>query len=300
MLVKYFIILLIPALLILGGCGNKTDPAEVLANMNISMSEIKQVKINGQFNLLSNAGQTIFEGLSDLDIIFNSQLDLADAKDFKYSISLLVDGTGPEGSTRLGADIISLFDYNYFRITDIILPLGLPFSLTTDDNWYKVKKVTTSDENILGSNPNLLTNTEVLAIRRLISKTQFFIPLETKPDATVNGFRSHHISVILDEIVLLEFIDQLSNVTNNKLNLDKNIVQYLANDYKYDFWITKKDSKLTKAKINGIYANNNDEIVFDAEINLINFDFIADINAPSKNVEEFKLDNLFGLPLANL
>ena len=300
MFIKYFLILLIPVLLILGGCENKTNPAEVLTNMSMSMSDIKQVKINGKFNLLSNSGKTIFEGLSDLDITFATQLNLADIKDFKYFANLLVDGTGPDGSTRLGADIISLFDYNYFRITDIILPLGLPFSLTTDNNWYKVKKITTSDKNILGSNPNLLTNAEVLAIRKLISETQFFIPLEIKPDVTINGFRSNHISVVFDEIVLFRFIDQLSNVTNNKLKLDKNIVKYLVNDYEYDLWVTRKNSRLTKIKVGGIYINNNDEIVFDAEINLTNFDIIVDINAPSQDIEEFKLDSLFGLPLANL
>lgn len=300
MFIKYFLILLIPVLLILGGCENKTDPTEVLTNMSISMSDIQQVKIDGKFNLLSNSGKTIFEGLSDLDIAFAMQLNLATIKDFKYSANLLVDGTGPDGNTRLGADVISLFDYNYFRITDIVLPLGLPFSLTTDNNWYKVKKITTSDKHILGSNPNLLTNTEVLAIRKLISETQFFIPLETKPDVTINGFRSNHISVVFDEIVLFKFIDQLSNVTNNKFNLDKNIVKYLVNDYKYDLWITRKDSKLTKIKISGIYINNNDEIVFDAEINLTNFDLLVDINVPSKDIGEFKLDSLFGLPLINL
>ncbi len=300
MFTKYILILLIPALLILGGCENKINPTEVLTNMSVSMSEVEQVKIDGQFDLLSNAGKTIFEGLSDFNISFDGQLSLIDAKDFKYSTSILVDGTGPEGGTRLGADIVSLFDYNYFRITDIILPIGLPFSLVTDDNWYKIKKTTTSDEHVLGSNPNLLTNAEVLAIRKLISKTQFFIPLTVKPDATVNGFRSNHISVVFDEIILAEFIDQLAKVTNNKLKLNKNSIQYLANNYKYDLWITRKDSKLTKIKVSGIYANNNDEIVFDAEINLTNFDLQLDIIAPNKNVEEFKLDNLFGLPLANL
>lgn len=297
---KYFIILLIPTVLILGGCENKIDPKETLADMSISMSEIEQVKVEGKFNLLSNNGETIFEGLSDLDIIFNGQLNLAEIKDFKYSANFMVDGTGPDGSTRLGADIISLFDYNYFRITDIVLPLGLPFSLTTDDNWYKVKKSTISNKNILGSNPNLLNNAEISAIRKLISETQFFIPLETKPDTTVNGFRSHHISVVFDEIVLYEFINQLSNITNNKLKLDKNFVKYVVNDYKYELWITAKDSKLTKIKINGIYENNNNEIVFDTEINLINFNIPLSINAPSKGVEEFKLDSLFGLPLADL
>jgi len=299
---KYaYLALALIATLGLTGCSSQNvNPDEVLSSMNQSMSGMEQVKVSGQFDLIGSTGQNIFEDLSDLSINLQGEFNLVDISNFKYTNNLTVEGEGEEGHTRLGAEIKSFPDYNYFRITDISIPLGLPFSLTSDNRWYKVRK-NNSGEEALGSGPHALTDTESHNLRQLIAGTNFFDPIEVFSDATVNGFRSYHLSAVINQANLADFITNLAQVTNDKIKVDQSVIEVLAN-HKYDLWITKRDFRLTKLKVTGVYVSDDyGQINFDVELNLNNFDTPLDITIPSsENVQDFQLDSLFGLPLANL
>lgn len=286
--------------LILSGCGVKTDPGFVLDQMEISMSTIEQMEFSGEFSLTGDTNQVILGDLSDLTVRLDSEIDLADFENLKYLINFLVDGAGADGVTRLGAEVRSFADYNYFRVTDISIPLNLPFSLTTDDNWYKVKKSVSNGNNVLGVDLGLFTNKEFNQIRRLFRDSKFFVPYKTLPDATVNSMRSYHIIATINQEVLDRFIDQLDIIADGKLGINKSFISQLLSSYQYNLWITKGEYKLTKLMVNGSYVDrDNNDLGFEAEVNLTRFDIPMDITRPS-NVQDFNLDHLFGLPLGSL
>jgi len=286
--------------LVLSGCGTKTSPGFVLDQMMISMSTIEQMEFSGEFSLESDTNQTILGDLSDLTIKLDGKIDLVDFENLKYLVNFLVDGVGMDGATRLGAEVRSFADYNYFRITDISTPLNLPFSLTTDNNWYKVKKSVSNNDNVLGVNPRLFTNEEFNQVCQLFKENQLFVPYKILPDATVNGMRSYHIIASIDQKALDRFIDQIDIITNNKLVFDKLFVSQLLSNYQYNLWITKNDYKVTKLQISGLYvAKESGNLNFDAEVNLIRFDIPMDIAIPS-NVQDFNLDSFLSLSLDSL
>ncbi len=296
----YITISVILLTLILSGCGVKTDPGFVLDQMEISMSTIEQMEFSGEFSLTGDTNQVILEDLSDLTVRLDSKIDLADFENLKYLINFLVDGAGADGVTRLGAEVRSFADYNYFRVTDISMPLNLPFSLTTDDNWYKVKKSVSNGNNVLGVDPGLFTNKEFNQIRQLFRDSKFFVPYKILPDATVNSMRSYHIIATIDQEVLDRFIYQLDIIADGKLGIDKSFISQLLSSYQYNLWITREEYKLTKLMVNGSYVDrDNNDIGFEAEVNLTHFDIPMDITRPS-NVQDFSLDHLFGLPLGSL
>jgi len=296
----YITISVILLTLVLSGCGAKTDPGFVLDQMEISMSTIEQMEFSGEFSLAGDTNQVILGDLSDLTVRLDGKIDLADFKNLKYLINFLVDGAGADGVTRLGAEVRSFADYNYFRVTDISMPLNLPFSLTTDDNWYKVKKSVSNSSNVLGVNSDLFTNKEFNQIRQLFRDSKFFVPYKILPDATVNSVRSYHIIATIDQKVLDRFIDQLDIIADGKLGIDKSFISQLLSGYQYNLWITRGEYRLTKLMVNGSYVGrDNNNLDFDAEINLTRFNIPMDNTRPS-NVRDFSLDHLFGLPLGSL
>lgn len=290
-----FVVLLFPAI-VLGGCGSKISSNTILDRMGASMGAVEQFEFFGQFNLMSTSGDTIFEGLTNLNISFDGQVNLVNLENLCYLINLLVNGSGREGDTRIGAEVRSFSDYNYFRITDISVPLDLPFSLTTNNQWYKVKKSQLSGGNFLGVNPRSITNKEFQQIRDLIRDSRLFLVNHTLAEEMINGVRSYHLSTIIDRFALDEFLDQLDNITQGRLELDKQFWMRLIDGYIYDLWIAKQDYKLTRLKVGGLSTNEEDnKIIFEIELNLTHFETPIDISKPSE-IQEFNLNRLFGLP----
>ncbi|OGB74204.1 hypothetical protein A2V68_00305 [candidate division Kazan bacterium RBG_13_50_9] len=288
------------ATLSLGGCGVKTDPAVVLDRVSQAMSLTKQAAFVGQFNLSGDPEHNLFEGLSELSVRFEGRADLASLNGLQYLISLLVNGSSAEGSTRIGAEVRSFPDYNYFRITDVAIPLDLPFALTTDNKWYKVKRSSDSGANVLGSNPRLISDEEWEQVRGLIGSSRLFLTDQLLPDETVNGTRSYHLKVIIDRFALVGFLDQLDAITRGKLQLDRAAWMKLVDGYNYDLWITKRGYRLTRLKVAGTYIGDElRQVDFDLSLNLTNFDTPVEVTRPSE-VEDFSLQRLFGLPLGNL
>lgn len=264
------------------------------------MSMVKQFEFAGQFSLTGTSGHPVFEGLGDLNISFDGRANLSSLDSFSYLINLLVYGMSGNGSTQIGAEVRSFSDYNYFKITDIVMPLGLPFSLTTDNQWYKIRRSENGNADVLGANPRLITAAELEQIRALISHSRLFLADQRMPDETVNGVRSYHLRVIVDRFALDDFLDQLNQVTHGKLKLDKSVWMRIVDGYSYHLWITKRDYQLTKLEVQDAYVDESDqEIAFSVKLNLTQFDVPVNITRPSE-VMEFSLPRLFGLPLGSL
>ena len=279
----------------LSGCGSAVSPELILNNMHRSMSTMEQFEFSSSINL-SGYSQEILEGLTQLDLSVNGRIKMTSLTDLQYLISLMINGQSNDGATRIGAEVKSFSDYNYFRMTDISLPLGLPFSLIADDQWYKVKKSSSDDSNVLGTTRSI-TDNEFNKIRTLISNSSLFSTQQLLPDQTVNGVRSYHLQVTINESSWNKFLSQLDGIVDDGLRADTKQLTQLLNKYNYDLWITRQDFKLTKIVTKGVYPGTNDDMIdFEIEINLTGFNTPVDIVRPSE-VQEFKLDNLFGLPL---
>lgn len=280
----------------LSGCGSAISPEVVLDNMHKSMSVVEQFEFSGNIDLSGDLQEEILNGLTQLVVSIDGKIKMASLADLQYLISLMVDGQGSDGATRIGAEVKSFSDYNYFRMIDISLPLGLPFSLIADDQWYKVKKSYNDDPNVLGATRSI-TNVEFNQIKNLISNNSLFSIKQSLPEQTVNGVRSHHLLVTINESSWNELLSQLNSSISNGSKINTRQLIQLLGEYEYDLWITRQDHKLTRIATKGVYINDNDNLInFEIEINLTGFNVPVEIVRPSE-VHEYQLDNLFGLPL---
>ena len=293
---KYFVFSVLLITLGLGGCGSTISPELVLNNMHKSMSVVEQFEFSSSVGLSGYSQEEILEGLTQLDLSVSGKIRMASLTDLQYLIDLMVNGKSDDGVTRIGAEVKSFSDYNYFRMTDISLPLGLPFSLIADDQWYKIKKSFDSDSNVLGTTRSI-TDDEFNEIRTLVNNSSLFSIQQLLPDQTINGVRSYHLQVTINESSWNEFLTQLNSIIDNGARIDTKSLTQLLGKYTYDVWITRQDFKLTKIATTGVYLDASDNAIdFEIEVNLTNFDTPVNITRPGE-VQEFKLDNLFGLPL---
>lgn len=293
---KYLVFSVLAIAVGLSGCSSTVSPKLVLNNMHKSMSVVEQFEFSANVDLSGHSQREVLEGLTQLDLSVDGKINLTSLTDLQYLINLMINGQSDDGATRIGAEVKSFADYNYFRITDISLPLSLPFSLIADDHWYKVKKSSNSNSNVLGATTSI-TNDEFNEIRSLISNSSLFFIQQSLPDQTINGVRSYHLQATINEPSWNEFLTQLNSIIGNGSRVDiESLIQSLRK-YTYDLWITRSDYRLTRIATKGIYPDaSGNEINFEIEINLVNFGTPVSITRPSK-IQEFKLDNLFGLPL---
>jgi len=283
------------SLLILGGCGIKTEePPIVLGKMTQTMSKLEQLEFSGEFNLVGNSTLPLLQGLQDLQITGNGVINLTDVNNLRYLLNLIIGGKGSEGNTEIGAELRSFPDCNYFRITRIALPLGLPFSLSADNKWYQIKSGGQNREWLGSAQP--LTNEQMQQIRALVAQSKLFNVVQKLPDETVNGTRTYHWQVAIDSEILRVLLRDWANIATLAENVDLEKWTTMLSDYNYEFWINKRDYRLMRAQIEGWYDDASSQRAdFTIKINLNKFNSVAAIERPS-NVQEFDLRQLLGLP----
>jgi len=289
---------LVLTILILGGCGIKPkEPPEVFAKMVQTMSKLEKAEFSGEFKLVGKSTVPLLQGLQDLQITGTGRVNLADAKNMKYLLNLLISGMSSEGKTEIGTELRSFPDCNYFRITSITLPLGLPFSLAADNKWYQIKS-SGQNKDWLGSTQPL-ENAQLQLIRSLIAQSQLFNVVQKFPDETVNGARVYHWQVDLSRDPLRQFLRDWVNITNLSDSTDIEHWETMLSGYTYEFWISKSDYRLMRASIKGWYdSQDHQRMDFTVKMTLNKLNTAVAIDQPT-NVQEFNLRQLLGLPVAN-
>lgn len=285
---------------VLPGCQKQVDAAATIEQMMKFCSDLKQISFAGQFNLVGASHFAAFNGLNDLDVDASGKVDLTNANNFKYSANLNVSGKSAEGSTRIGAEVRSLPDYNYFKVTDISVPLGLPFSLAADDKWYKIKKSALAEENTLGGNAKSLNDNEIAKIRNLIASANLFVTTQILPEEVVNNFTSYHFEAKINPAGLGSFLENLTAITHDKTTINIPYLVKLAESSSYDLWITKKNFGLVKLKITSLNNNEADLPNFKLELNLSQFNSPVEVKLPAAVTSDFSLEKFFGISLNNL
>lgn len=285
--------------LLLGGCGVKLEPTVVLARMAESMSQVKQVVIEGQLKLSGNSDTAIFNSLQTLSAVFTGRVDINDPGALRYLIQLDLSGQGAEGSTKIGAEIRGLPDYTYFQVQEAKVPSSLPVSLTPDKRWYKVKNPEEGPAggNILGGG-NRLTNAEGLQLRSLINNSRLFTAQTVLADETIKGVRTNHFAAMIDKTALANLLDGVQTATNGKIKPNREAALKLATDYTYDLWISRSDHRLIKLVAQGNLSpvGQSESMI---ELNFSRFDSPVSVAAPSE-VKEFTLESLLKSPLGQL
>lgn len=285
---------------VLAGCQKPLDPIVTLSQTMKFCSNIKQANFAGQFNLVGASRSAIFNGLNDLTIGATGRIDLSSMENFRYLANLNVTGKGVEGSTKIGAELRSLPDYNYFKVTDISMPLGLPFSLATDDKWYKVKKSTLTAENTLGANNKSLSDAEMAKIRELVASANIFVVTQVLPEEVVNNLTVYHFKSKINPDGLRKFLNDIIQATNSKLSFDVPYTVRLGEGSSFDLWVAKKNSSLVKIKVMSLNNTENDLPNFKLDINFSQFNAPVEVKAPSTAVNDFSLEKFFGISLNNL
>lgn len=281
----------------LTGCGRLIDPVIVLNNMMEFSSGLKQVEFNGKFDLSGDLQSKLLSGLKNLSVASVGRIDFSSANDFRYGINLIMNGQGSDGNTRIGVEVRGLPEYNYFKLTDIIMPLGLPFSLSADNKWYKVKKAALSNESVLGRDSQPLQEAEIKQIRNLVKSNLAFIDPQSLPDAVVNNLTTYHIKAKIDPLVFADFLSQLAQIIS--YNFDQAAVVSWANESNYEFWVTKRGFNLVRLKIDHPKTSTNPSN-FTIDLQLTKLNLPINIETPSESVPDFNLDKFLGLPLNQL
>jgi hypothetical protein len=297
--ISLFVTLLLSCLA-LTGCQQQADPATILAQMMKFCSEIKQTSFTGQFNLVGASPVGIFNGLNDLSINATGRVDLASIDSFRYSANLNVSGRSAEGSTKIGAEIRSLPDYSYFKVTDISMPLGLPFSLATDDKWYKIKKSNLAEGNTLGASNKSLSDSEIIKIRELTTTANLFTVTQVLPEEVVNNLTTYHFKAKINPDDLSNFFEGLTEITDSKVSLDIPYLVKLGEGSSFDLWVAKKNFSLVKLKIMSLNNAEADLPNFKLDLNFSKFNSPVDVKPPATVTSDFSLEKFFGISLNNL
>ena len=283
------------SLLILGGCGIKPEePPVVFEKMSNAMSKVEQLEFSGDFQVVGNSTIPLFQGLQDLQISGNGRTNLTEVNNLRYLLNLAIKGKSSEGDTEIGTEIISFPDCSYFRLTNIVMPLGLPFSLAPNNKWYKTKS---GGQNLdwLGSTQPV-TPEQTNQIRVLIAQSKLFNVVQKFPDETVGGGRTYHWQVAVDAEALRVSIRDLTNLTGPATDMDIDHIVAMLSDYTYEFWINKYDHRLMRADIKGWYDSpEHQRVDFTVKFNFDKFSSVSTIDRPS-NVQEFDLRQMLGLP----
>ena len=289
---------LLLSLLILGGCGIKTEePPVVLGKMVQVMSKLEQGEFSGEFKLVGKSALPLLQGLQDLQITGTGRFNLADVSNLKYLLNLVISGMGSDGKTEIGAELRSFPDCNYFRITHIAMPLGLPFSLSADNKWYQIKSSGQNQEWLGASQP--ITSEQMQQIRVLVAQSKLFNVVQKFSDETVNGARVYHWQVAFDGDVLQAFLKDWATIVNPVDNVDWKHWAAVLSDYNYEFWINKRDYRLMRGNVKGWYEDSAGQRAdFTITVSLDKFNSAQSIERPT-SVQEFNLRQLLGLPLAN-
>lgn len=284
----------------LSGCGVKpTAPPVVFAKMMQVMSVLEQAKFSGEFKLLGESSVPLLKGLKDLQVTGTGEVNLTDIKNTKYRLNLIISGMGEDGKTEIGTELRSFPDRNYFRITQISLPMGLPFSLAADKKWYQIKSGGQNSDWLGFNQP--ITKEQVLAIRQLIAGSQLFNVVQKFPDETVNGSRTYHWQVAVDKDAIRKLLQDWSAIVAPATPIDINQWASKFSDYKYEFWINKYDHKLSRVNIKGWYDGTLEQRAdFAVMINFDKLNTAVNIERPTNNVQEFDLRQMLGVPNATL
>ena len=285
------------SLVMLGGCGvQPEEPPVVLAKMTQVMSQMERMEFSGNFQVVGKSTLPLFQGLQDLQITGTGRVDLSAANNFRYLLNLIISGVGSEGKTEIGAELRSFPDINYFRITRITMPMGLPFSLSADNKWYQIKSGGQNQDWLGSSQP--LTDDQLSQIRELLDQDQLFNVVQKFPDETVGGARVYHWQVAFDPEALRTLLRNFGNVTHPATEMDIERWTSMLSDYTYEFWINKYDHRIMKASIKGWYDSPaNQRVDFMVNLNINKFNTAQVIDRPA-NVVEFNLREMLGLPLA--
>jgi hypothetical protein len=290
-------LLLVAIPLLLGGCGVKLEPAAILERMTEAMSQVNQVEVTGQLKLAGTSDTAVLNGLRELTADFSGKIDIADLDKLAYTLNLDLTGQGAEGNTQISTEVRGMPDYTYFRIKSASTPPNLPWSLTPDNRWYKVKNPDDSAGNVLGGGRRL-TNAEGLQIRELIKNSHLFLVQTVLSPETVKGVRTHHLAVMLDRGAWGNWLDALAAITNDQLKPNREGALKLADNYTYDLWISQRDYHLVKLVARGnLSSAGQSELVL--ELNLSRFDSPVSVAVPSE-VKEFTIESLLQSPLGNL
>ena len=285
--------------LVLGGCNWRLDikspnSESVVSRMVNNLSETKSFVFAGDFSLVGSSSVALFSGLTDLKIKFNGESNISSVEGMQYGVELTLAGTAQEGFTEVGMELRSFPDNDYFRINHLTLPLSLPFTLSTDQRWYRIKSASKDQSDFIGG-VDKLSDTKLKELRNLVSKNNFFEVEEELDDQTVNGSRAFHYKVRVDSVALEEFLYSWLLITDSD-NLDK-VSDWVAmlKTYDYEIFINKHNFNLAKIKISGWYLDTkNQRLEFTTSINLDSFNGTVDIPRPN-DVEDFNLRSLLGV-----
>jgi len=284
-------------LFLLGGCGTQPEePPVVLSKMMKAISKTEKLEFSGNFQIVGNSTLSLLQGLQDLQVSGIGKINLRDVKNFKYLLDVIISGTSSEGKTEVGAELRSFPDYSYFRVTQLKVPLGLPFSLSADKRWYKIRS-NGENQDWLGSTQPL-TNDQIQQLRGLIAQSQLFNIVQKFPDETVNGTRAYHWQVAIDATELLKLFSSWSTTARSIDNVDWKHLAAMLVDYQYELWINKYNYQLVEMSIKGWYDNpDRQRTDFITQLIFKKFNTTINIERPT-NVEEFNLRQLLGLPSA--
>lgn len=285
--------------LVLGGCNWRLDvqapnAESVVSHMVANLSEIKSFVFAGDFSLNGPSSVSLFSGLTNLDIKFNGESNIGSVEKMQYGIELTLKGISDEGLTEVGMELRSFPDNDYFRINHLSLPLGLPFTLSTDQRWYRIKSASPDQSDFLGG-IDKLSNAKLQEMRNLVSENNIFKVIEELDDETVNGSRAFRYKVEVDPIVLEELLYNWLLITDSD-NISKvpDWVDVLKT-YDYEIFVNKHDLNLAKIKISGWYLDSkNQKLEFTTNIGFDNFGSTVNIPRPN-DVEDFNLRSLLGI-----
>ena len=299
MMIKNSLVAVGMFVLILGlaGCGVKTEePALVLEKMTRAMSQVEQLEFTGDFQLTGKSNLALLQGLNDLAVTGSGKINLTDIKNLRYLLNVTISGMGSDGKTEIGAELRSFPDLNYFRLTRIAVPLGLPFSLSADNKWYKIKSNNTDEGNILGATP-LPTQDQAMQLRQLLAQSKLFNIVQKFPDETVAGVRAYHWQIAFDQEALRQFIESWVNIVGIHDQINPANLSVMLSDYNYEVWIDKRGYRIVKADVKGWYDSADQQrLDFLVKVNLSGFNTRQDISRPANDTEEFDLRQLLGLP----
>ncbi|MEA1909627.1 MAG: hypothetical protein U9M89_01200 [Patescibacteria group bacterium] len=296
---KAFIFILTILVITLGGCNWRLDVGSpnadnVLARMTHNLSETETFAFAGDFSLNGPTSVSLFSGLSNLEIDFFGESNVSSVRNMQYGIELTLSGTGDEGATEVGMELRNFPDSDFFRIKHLSLPLSLPFTLSTDQRWYKVGSNTPESSDILGG-VNKLTNAELKELRGLISESKIFEVTEQLGDATVNGSRTFHYKVGIDSLMVEEILYKWLTITDSDKVYEVPDWVEMLKTYDYEIFINKHSFDLAQIKVSGWYLDaRNQRLEFTTNIIFDRFNNRVDIPRPS-DVEDFNLRSLLGV-----
>lgn len=278
----------------LSGCsiGNQPAPDDVLTGLYENLSQMQTAHYDMKLNLRGGLTTTLSANIDTAQINLAGDLVNKPGQLPHYSVGAKVSATGSDGSIQIGGNLITLDDYTYFQLTDLVLPTLLPVSLGADKKWYKIQTEAGGDHRLGGVDTINLSAAEEEMIRSLIATAKPLTVKEVLPLTTVNGQRAYHYKTQINPEELKRVLSGIASVTNSTKPLPD--LDYLS-QYEPEIFIATKDNRLLRLSGPGTYIHDDLPTAFDLLLDLTNHNVKIDLAPPSSS-QSIETAKIFGLP----